>query len=250
MSARLARYGWLRRTIELTLSDRLHVVEYSGIGLYDRVSIDGVAVRKFCWYWFVPRFEFRIGERLGIAEVRVWPWCCLRSLVLRVDEQVVYAESSRFRFTIRDLMAAVATVALMCFLICLANEHLLVGVVTQCYDGRTVPIQFAIVDAETGRPVPGARVKLSRQNDRHHALTSSSDGLASLTFKPGCDERIYLLGGLVYTVYYSNWELEVDAEGYERVKSLLSEYRGDTRYPGNIVPPPIVIRVRHDPSKL
>jgi hypothetical protein len=62
-SARLAQSGWLRRTIEFTLSDGPHLLEYSAWeGVGEQISIDGVVIRKYCWYWYVPRFDFRVGE--------------------------------------------------------------------------------------------------------------------------------------------------------------------------------------------
>ena len=58
MFARLIRRGWLRRSIELELFDGVHFVDYNARGVYDRVSVDGDVIRKFCSYWCVPRFEF------------------------------------------------------------------------------------------------------------------------------------------------------------------------------------------------
>lgn len=93
MSAQLIRRGWLHRAIEVTLPDGLHVVEYDGRGLgYEQVSADGSVIRKALWYWFVPRFEFKLGGWPGRVEVRVWPWLTLRSLVLRVGDRIAYAE--------------------------------------------------------------------------------------------------------------------------------------------------------------
>ena len=94
MSARLIRRGWLLRGIELWLSDGVHLVEYNGRGFgYEQVSVDGAVIRK-SWYWFVPRFEFKVGGFPSVVEVRVWPWLLLRSLVLRVGDRAVYAEGT------------------------------------------------------------------------------------------------------------------------------------------------------------
>jgi hypothetical protein len=93
MSAKLIHRGWLRRTVEVSLPDGPHVVEYDGKGLgFEQVSVDGAVIRKTCWYWFVPLFEFKLGGWPGVVEVRIWPWLLLRSLVLRVGDRVVYAE--------------------------------------------------------------------------------------------------------------------------------------------------------------
>jgi hypothetical protein len=262
MSARLIHRGWLLRGIELSLPDGVHVVEYNGRGFgYEQVSVDGGVIRKSS-YWFVPRFAFNLGGYPSVVEVRVWPWLSLRSLVLRVGDRVVYAEGTcgwdrnqielphasnfatmcraRARFTVRGMMAAVLVVALACF----AHEHLFVGYVTQCYGGRTVPIEFAINDSETGDPVLRARLTLSGRGSRHHTLETGPDGRALLAFQPGCDVRIYLLWGVIYTVHYSNWALEIEAEGYESVRRQLSSYREDTCYSGAAVPPPICVSIK------
>jgi hypothetical protein len=95
MSARLIRRGWLIRGIEISMSDGVHFVEYNGWGFgYEKVAVDGTVIRKRSWYWFVPHFEFKVGGYPSSVEVRVWPWCSLRSLVLRVGGQVVYAEGT------------------------------------------------------------------------------------------------------------------------------------------------------------
>jgi hypothetical protein len=95
MSARLIRSGWLLRGIEVAMPDGIHFVEYDGRGFgYEQVTVDGLVIRK-SWYWFVPRFEFKLGGYPGSVEVRVWPWLLLRSLVLRVGDRVLYAEGTR-----------------------------------------------------------------------------------------------------------------------------------------------------------
>jgi hypothetical protein len=98
MSARLIERGWLRRAIEVSLPDGAHVVAYDGKGIgFEQVRVDGVVIRKRSFYWFVPRFEFKLGGWPGVVEVRVWPWLLLRSLVLRVGDSVVYAEGANVR---------------------------------------------------------------------------------------------------------------------------------------------------------
>ena len=95
MSATLIRRGWLLRGVEVSTSDGVHFVEYNGRGIgYEQVLVDGVVIRKRSWYWFVPRFEFKLGGRSGVVEVRVWAWLSLRSLVLRVGDRIAYAEGA------------------------------------------------------------------------------------------------------------------------------------------------------------
>ncbi len=72
----------------------MHVVEYDGRGIgYEQVSVDGVVIRG-SHYWFVPRFEFKVGGLAGTVEIRVWPWLTLRSLILRLGDIVIYAEGT------------------------------------------------------------------------------------------------------------------------------------------------------------
>ena len=57
---------------------------------------------------------------------------------------------------------------------------------------------------------------------------------------------MYLIQGSVYTVHYSNWELSIEADGYDAVRENLSRYRGDTSYPGRprtVGAAPIVIPI-------
>src|SRR4051794_38332309 len=93
MFATLIHRGWLVRGIEVSLPDGVHVIEYNGKGFgYEQVSVDGRVTRKSCWYWFVPRFDFDLAGYHCVIEVCVWPWLCLRSLVLWVGDETVYAE--------------------------------------------------------------------------------------------------------------------------------------------------------------
>jgi hypothetical protein len=107
-----------------------------------------------------------------------------------------------------------------------------------------VPIEFAILDAETGSPVARAKLTLSSRAPLQHALETGPDGRAFLVFQPGCDELVYPLWGIIYTVHYSNWGSGIEAEGYESVREELSSHRRDTGYRHDVVPPPIVVRIK------
>jgi hypothetical protein len=244
------------------MPDGVHRVEYNGRGFYERVTADAVVLRKTCWYWFVPRFDFALQGPPAVLEVRVWPWLQLRSLVLRVGGHVVYAEGidgavtpraelpldpalwpkplRRPQITVRGMMWAVALAAFACFF----HEQVCVGQISQCGGGRMVPIEFVLIDAETGTPVPRAKLTLSGRGTRHHELETGPDGRTSLSFQPGCDERTYLLWGTVYTVHFSRWKLSIEAEGYDRVNDNLSRYRADVQYPHRAVPSPILVRMK------
>jgi hypothetical protein len=90
----LKHKGWLRRVLTVTTPEASYTVEYSGRGLgYETVSVDhevvagGTSVR-----WFIPRFEFALGARPAVVEVRVWPWFAVRSLSLFVGGTLLYQE--------------------------------------------------------------------------------------------------------------------------------------------------------------
>jgi hypothetical protein len=102
---------------------------------------------------------------------------------------------------------------------------------------------FAILDVKTGAPVPRASITLPGGRTRHD-LETGPEGRATLSFQLGCSERIYAFRGVVYTVYYSNWELGIEAEGCDPVRGSLGSYREDTDYPHGVVPPPIVIQIK------
>lgn len=95
MSARRIRRGWLYRCIEVELPDGPHAVEYDGRGIgSEKVVVHGRTIRRPSHLWFVPRFDFTLGGRPSVVEVRDWPWLGLESLVLRVDGKVIYAEGT------------------------------------------------------------------------------------------------------------------------------------------------------------
>jgi hypothetical protein len=93
MRATLVKRGWLRRTLEVEMSDGMHLVDYDGTGLgYEQVNVDGFIVRILSFWWYVPRFDFKLGGWPSVVEVGVHPWLTLRSFALRVNEQVLYSE--------------------------------------------------------------------------------------------------------------------------------------------------------------
>jgi hypothetical protein len=97
MSAELISWGWLRRELRVDMPDGSFRVVYSGRGMgFETVYVDDfVAERATNLLWFVPVFVFPLGRRLGVVEVRVWPWLTLRSFHLLVDGNVLYAEGER-----------------------------------------------------------------------------------------------------------------------------------------------------------
>jgi hypothetical protein len=83
MRAILVQRGWLRRTLEVEMADGMHIVDYNGHGLgYEQVTVDGFIIRIPSFWWYVPRFEFKLSGWPSVVEVRVYPWLTLRSFAL------------------------------------------------------------------------------------------------------------------------------------------------------------------------
>jgi hypothetical protein len=97
MTATLRQKKWLLREWEITTPSGVFVVTYSGRGHgYESVRVDGAVVAKTkSFAWFVPEFEFRLGDSPALVEVRVWPWFVLRAIRLRVGDEICYSEGFR-----------------------------------------------------------------------------------------------------------------------------------------------------------
>ena len=91
LNSNLVETAWLKRTISLPNTPLL---TYSGRGLgTEKCSINGeefIATAEFDW--FVPEFDFDYGAHHLNVQVRVWPWFTIRSIEVRLDNTVVYAE--------------------------------------------------------------------------------------------------------------------------------------------------------------
>src|SRR5262245_5176438 len=92
--ATLRRSSWLRRVFDGGTPEGRVRVEYNGRGIgHESVFVDGARAREVTsFFWFVPRFDFLLGRRPGVIEVRVWPWLTVRSFRLWVDGVCVYSE--------------------------------------------------------------------------------------------------------------------------------------------------------------
>lgn len=94
MDAKLIQKGWLRRILAVSTADGSYTVEYSGRGAgYETVAVnDEIVAGETSSTWFIPQFEFKVGTKPAVLDVRVWPWMALRSLSLSVDGNVLYSE--------------------------------------------------------------------------------------------------------------------------------------------------------------
>jgi hypothetical protein len=145
------------------------------------------------------------------------------------------------RFRIRSLLIAVAVVA--------AGLWLLDSIGTEGVGSAAVPLTFRVVDADSGRPIPSARIELYG-----HYL----DGLMSLTAFAGPDGRATIYYPARFTVRQTairpmsrsvdyTAAVRVPAEGYRTLIVPLCSLTADRRYHHDPVPPPIVVRLRKAP---
>src|SRR5262245_31887393 len=93
MRATMQKGGWVQRLLEVHTDEGWFLVEYDGRGVFEYVRVNGEEVaRDTYWYWFAPRFDFRLGRHPAVVEVRMWPWMVIRSFRLTVGDEVLYAE--------------------------------------------------------------------------------------------------------------------------------------------------------------
>ena len=97
MTATLRKRGWLFREWSVTTPAGEHTVSYDGRRYgFEFVLVDGtVAVKTRSWFWFIPKFEFQMGDLPARVDVRVWPWFTLRAIRFRIAEEVCYSEGFR-----------------------------------------------------------------------------------------------------------------------------------------------------------
>lgn len=126
-----------------------------------------------------------------------------------------------------------------------------------------VSLDFVFVDAETGRPVPGASLRLQDLDDIQGTTaepevivrTSGPDGHARIVLKGltfTTSDRVAgdgrFVRHLTRDVRYPAWECRVTAEGYQDLTvspaNLRSTYLGDRRFHEDRIPPAIVFRLR------
>jgi hypothetical protein len=107
----------------------------------------------------------------------------------------------------------------------------------------TLPLEFLVVDAATGRPVPGSLVQLKGATPEYKAPLTDRDGRAKLVIQAMCGGRSSLFRS-TRNVQYGEWEVSTESAGYETYRAGLSQFTHDHRYHDrDAVPPPIIIRI-------
>jgi hypothetical protein len=138
-------------------------------------------------------------------------------------------------------MILVGASAIVCFVIRELSRP--IGHISECGLGRVVRIEFTVIDAETGSPVPHPKLALRTRGMRELQARTAADGRVLLAFQPGSYEQYYPIRGFMYKVPYSHVELAIDAPGFQSVRRNLSSFRWDASYPSGTDPPPIFVKL-------
>jgi len=68
-------------------------VVYNGGGMgYEEILVNGAIASRRSNLWFVPEFEFKIGNASAKITVSVWVWLRFRSFNFEIEGESVYSE--------------------------------------------------------------------------------------------------------------------------------------------------------------
>jgi hypothetical protein len=107
----------------------------------------------------------------------------------------------------------------------------------------SIPLQFVILDASTGRPIKGATIRLINEPTPESEYEAADDpaGRAEIVVHAMVSGRSSWFRGTRSVNY--KWLLDVAADGYDGLSADLRRFTRDPAYHYNTAPPPIVIRL-------
>ena len=84
----------LSRDLSVITPEGVFDVKYNGNGMgYEEVLVDGkTAKRTISIWWYVPRFEFNIGNQTAVVNVGVSPLLKIKRFKLQINGETVYSE--------------------------------------------------------------------------------------------------------------------------------------------------------------
>jgi hypothetical protein len=112
--------------------------------------------------------------------------------------------------------------------------------INQSFQGVNIPLRFIVIDADTGRPVSDAKVKLREFNRVNYAApTTGPDGQITITvqFKCCSSSTLFRTARRVIDAF---WEVDVEAAGYETLNTALTEFTGENRFHDDAATPPLI----------
>jgi hypothetical protein len=120
--------------------------------------------------------------------------------------------------------------------------------INQSFGRADVPLRFTVIDADSGRPVSNAGVKLTEfDREEYRAPTTGSDGQTSITLGFNCCSNRTLFGKS-RRVFYSMWHVDVEAAGYAALSTALTELTEDHRFHDDAHPPVITLHLHRKAS--
>ena len=92
--ANLIEKKWLWRNFYVLTADGGFEVAYNGKGAgYEEITVNGkIACRRTSLWWYVPKFDFHIGESNVSVNVKISPLMRIKRFDLSVDGRLVYSE--------------------------------------------------------------------------------------------------------------------------------------------------------------
>ena len=157
----------------------------------------------------------------------------------------------RFHYRLRSLMAVPIFAGLALWLLVPVE-----GCGGRGYRGigfKSIPLDFLVIDAGDGRPIPSATIRFIEKHPEM-VLTTGPDGHAEFVFRNApvastrYDPLIGSPGKETLAVNYG-WALSVKAEGYDDQFVDMSALTKDPRYHYDAVPPSIVVRLDRRATK-
>jgi hypothetical protein len=117
--------------------------------------------------------------------------------------------------------------------------------INQSFERADVPLRFTVIDADSGGPVSDAGVKLTEFNRSVYlAPTTGPDGQTSITIGFNCCSNSTLFSKS-RRVYYSSWQVDVEAPGYATLTTALTELTGDHCFHDDTASPPRIALQLH-----
>ena len=92
--AELIEKRWLYRRFQVLSPNGTFDVVYNGGGIgYEEILVNWqIACRRQSYLWYVPEFEFKIGNANAKITVSIWIWLQIRSFNFEIEDESIYSE--------------------------------------------------------------------------------------------------------------------------------------------------------------
>lgn len=174
-----------------------------------------------------------------------------------LHDPVLDGPSKASETEVKQTIAQIASNKLRFMLLMVSIIIVLFPLTTPVYwlASATVPLQFTVLDAETGLPVSGASIQLLRVIDREYlAPPTGPDGRTTFVIQAtssGYGSVLQRIFSRKRPVNYRLWVIDVEAKGYAKFKGGLEKLTSDRRFhEKDVVSPPIVIQLQNQGTKL